>query len=412
MFLILLYPFNSTIAAKIYQNNFIILLTVVIPIIGLLMFGERKFSNRFILVLICTFILLFIILVNNHDFGSLGNILYIIYLFLPLAIMNNKYSIECFCTVIKIFICEHFILNLIAIFFKNFYKSTILSFVCSGRSYCAAAGNFYNGYIPGLTTHFSTNAIYMSIATIFLFSEYLTTKKKSSLLFSIASLLILFAIGKRLHLVATIICLVSLYFFNRNRTSSKNYAKKIIIILSTVIILFICVISLSKYFPEIMNVFNRMSNLIDEDDILNGRGTLAVMALNMWEQHLIFGNGWWSFSHNYRIFGQFGTTRTMHMDAHNVFIQLLCEVGLVGFAIIIFILLKLFIKSYKIFSQLEDTSLDKKISSKFCFGYFMFFLMYCFTGNPLYDPQCYVVLFIVIGIILFLDYRNGDKCEK
>lgn len=47
----------------------------------------------------------------------------------------------------------------------------------------------------------------------------------------------------------------------------------------------------------------------------------------------------------------------------------------------------------------------------FSFTFQLFFLLYCFSGNPLYDIQCYAVYFICLGVTLNLR-RESMKREQ
>ncbi|MBP3635035.1 MAG: O-antigen ligase family protein [Bacilli bacterium] len=412
MFLVLLYPFNSSISNIIYRNNFNCILTVTIGTIGMIVFQDKiSFKKKSILILAISTIFMLMTLINNYyvvDGYELKVILYIIYLFLPLIISIGSNNVDALCKVIKIFFLEHIISTYIGLFFKEFYKSKILSLICSGRSLCVASGNYYHGYIPGLTSHFSTNAIYLSISSLFLFSEYLTNKKKSTLLFFLISIVALFTAGKRAHLIFTIFCCIALYLYDRN---TKNSSGKIFKLSLFIIIGIIGLSILSKYIPEILNIINRFELLIDSGDVLNGRQELYNLAISLWNKHMFFGNGWGAFSHNYQLY-LYNYGDVAYVDAHNVFIQLLCEVGIVGLLFVLIIMLTSFNKTLKLLKSKLNANDNTLTISRFCFVYQLFFLLYCFTGNPLYDSQCYVIYFMTIGFILFISSRNREVTNE
>ena len=53
---------------------------------------------------------------------------------------------------------------------------------------------------------------------------------------------------------------------------------------------------------------------------------------------------------------------------------------------------------------------NNNIIVNFNFLYQLFFLLYCFTGNPLYDPMCYVIYFITIGYTI-IKISNEEEAK-
>lgn len=391
MFLIMLYPFNATIDTVIYPNVAICLISVLLGMIGLFVFRKKyTFNKKGLMVLAITLLIMVITLINNYywlEGRESRVILFAIYLFLPFIVCNNSELENVIKNVVKLFSYEHMIGTYIGIIFKDFYKNTILTKLCAGRTICVALGNNYHGYMTGFTTNFSTNAIYLSISTLLFFSELLQKKSKKSLLLFALSLIALFTAGKRAHLIFTIICCLALYLIKKNKDIIKKYIKLLII---GIVAIFILVLA-SEYIPEIANVFNRFELLMETGDLLNGRSELYDLAFNLWDKHLLIGNGWGSFSYYYQL--NLYTIGTLsYIDAHNVYLQLLCETGIIGFAFFILIMLGVFVKSINLVKKNMNNTM---ILFNFC--YQLFFLLYCFTGNPLYDPMCYVIYFIMIG---------------
>lgn len=402
LFMILLYPFNSTIMNKIYSSNITCILSILVS--ELVLFTINNDSKRFkkyyyVFFVIAT--LLFLMLINNYYFKEAREvrvITYCLYLFLPFILYKCKNLIPDFLFVIKLFLIEHLIFTYIAIFFKSFYKENILSFVCSNRSSCSASGNYFHGYIPGLTSHFSTNAIYLSIASLLYFSMYLIDgKKKKSLIMYIISMIALFTTGKRFHIIAIVIISVIMILYNRNKIKKKNVANTFMYIMIIIILALLVFVKLSEYIPELNNIIVRTQNLIDKDDLLNNRGNLISLASKLWENNYLFGNGWGYFSYQYSILYNY-----YYLDAHNVFFQLLCEVGIVGLSFYLIIIFRVLRNTFSTIDSFPDFDNTKKTMVFFSLGYQLFFILYSFTGNPLYDAQCYVLFFMSIGFILYL----------
>ena len=412
-FFILLYPFNSTISTSIYKNNMVLLFSIIVPLVILMFINFRgKLSKKLILIFIITLILLAFVLYKNW-YISYGNelkaIIFVIYLFVPFVLSINREWIGSFLKVVKIFLFEHMFFTYIALIFKDFYSNNILTFVARNSENCPAVGNFYHGYIPGLTTHFSTNAIYLSIAVLMFFAIYIYNRKKTNMMYFILALIALFTVGKRAHLIFSIVCCLVLYVYYKKEIKFSTIIKVICVLVIGVIFIVI----LSNYIPEVMNIITRFDSLIDSGDVLNGRDELYELAFKLWNRNIIFGNGWGAFSYYYQqTLYYFGSAR--YLDAHNVFLQLLCETGIIGATLFIGIMLTILLNSIKLLKS-TDLVNNEKVALGFCVAYQLFFLMYCMTGNPLYDPQTYVIYFISIAIYLtlFLKYRRESvKNEK
>lgn len=408
MFLVLLYPFNSSISNVIYKNNIICISSVILGMIGIVLFqGKNKISKNSILILGVTLLVMIMTLMNNYYLKNgqeLRVAFYVLYLILPFLVSRSEDVLEAFCKVIPIFFIEHIIATYIGVLFKDFYVNNIIPIICNGRSLCVASGNVFHGYIPGVTSHFSTNAIYLSIASLFIYAKYLTKQKRVNLLFFVIAIVALFVAGKRAHLIFTILCCLFMYLYNKR--SGKIY-NRIIKMMFGGVLAIICLMILSKFIPEILNVVNRFQSLIDNGDVLNGRDKLYNLAFSLWDRHLIFGNGWGAFSHYYQL-TLYSYGEVSYIDAHNVFIQLLCEVGIIGFLFIVGIMLIILFKSFKLIKNDSFNNIYNSIVLKFCFMYQIFFILYCFTGNPLYDPQCYVIYFMTIGFIIYLENKMKE----
>lgn len=413
MFMALLYVFNSPIAETIYGNNNNIVITTAIGIVGLFFFSKKeKISKKAVLVMATIIVFLSMTLINSGYlmFGlQLRVAMYTMYVILLFVIFLSPETMPIFCNILKLFLLEHIGATLIGVLFKDFYRNNILTLICENNTFCPALGNYYHGYVPGLTSNFSMNAIYQSIATTYFFSEYLANKKKSTLILTILALICLFVAGKRAHLIFSIFACITLYFVSKkdSKLINKLINFSIILLVGTGTLLI-----LANYIPEIMNVVNRFVLLFKNGDLANGRVELYKLAITLWEKHMIFGNGWGSFAYNYPLYFK-STSGLLTNDAHNVYIQLLCEVGIVGALFVITIMLYVFISAYK--NIVKNSSLTKieEIIINFSFCYQIFFLLYSLTGNPLYDHYSCTIYFILIGYTLYIRFRSRDiKNEK
>lgn len=401
-FVILLFPFNSTIANKIYPKYSFTYISVIIALLILLLLGNiKKIKKTQLIIFFITLIIALVEVVTNKYVGSAKMFLFTSYIFLPFVISINRDSIEGFKKNLKLFAVEHLFFTYLATLFSSFYASNILPFLDS-ISGSLAMSHFNSGFNPGLTTHYSTNGMYLSIFCIFFFSNFLCHKNKKNFIMLLITLIGLLLVGKRGAAIFTIISFIIMYFVVNKERISKKIFNFTLLFLGFLLILYIS----SSFIPQVTIVFDRFMNTIDSGgDLMTGRSSFYELAFSIWKDHIFFGNGWGAFSNYYQI-ELYETIGVPYLDAHNVYIQLLCEVGLVGATLIIGLMILIALKTFKKVRKTEEKYRD---IITFSFGYQAFFLLYCFSGNPLYDAQCYVIYFICIGIYLVIEMLERSK---
>lgn len=397
-FIILVYPYNYTLKARFFSNNSLMFVIIFIAFLGLIILGKVK---KMTLLQFKTLAILFIIflmqIINNYYFKekSEGKVfLFSIYLLLPFIVLSNEKAKDCMIKLIGFFSIEHIAGTFFVQIFRSFYLNNILPWLSAGAENVASR-NLMKGLNPGLTMHYSTNGIYLSIAVIYFFSNYIADRRKKNLILACLAIVALLLTGKRAHtLFAIIACIVIYVFHCRDRIS-----KKIIVFFSAAIIAIVSIFILSMFMPQVLNVINRFEESSQNGELLSGRESFYELAINMWKKHKIVGNGWGAFSYNfqYKIFSKeeflYG-----YLDAHNVYLQLLCECGIIGLTFFVCLAIGNLKKSWESIKRVTDR-VDYS-NMLFSFGFQIFFLMYCFSGNPLYDIQCYSVYFIAIGVML------------
>ncbi len=196
---------------------------------------------------------------------------------------------------------------------------------------------------------------YVWILGLVFFAGIILTGKRSSLLFTMASFLYTLLISTkkserftrilRILVVGTLIAIVAYFALPgiAARSSSRN-------------------------------TLVRLMESVQGGDVTNGRLEIWRNAITAFKESPILGKGW----------GWFGSV--YGFGAHNIYIQLLCECGVVGAVIVIPVLFWLFFCSQnKMESSTRKNNKEQIALSKFCLFTQTYILLYGFTGNPIYN---------------------------
>ena len=146
-------------------------------------------------------------------------------------------------------------------------------------------------------------------------------------------------------------------------------------------------------FPELGVGILRLLNDSDSGDITNGRTGLWAYAFLLFRNNPVFGIGWVNYKNTMQLF----TGYDRAINVHNIYIQLLCETGLIGFAIFIVFFVFAFattVRTYR-FIRKNNGIADAEMQTLMAIAVAVqsFFILYGLTGNPLYDALVFVPYF-------------------
>ncbi len=266
-------------------------------------------------------------------------------------------------------------------------------------------------YRSGFTAHYSTNSIYLSLGLTCWICGLVGCRRRlrgEDILIGSLLMLALLLTTKRGPLIATVVA-ISLCYLCANREKITGTALKATVV---VLVAAVSVSILAALVPSVQATLERFAELF-VDETGNGRSELYDCAWDMYHASPLLGNGWGSY-------GKYVSTTSLgamyeeigftSMSAHNVYLQLLAETGILGlvlFAAPAFATLLFAIRR----SRAHDDPMPYGDSFCLwaCLGIQIFFLVYCLSGNPLYDPQCYVPYFISITVVLAI---CGPGCKQ
>ncbi len=237
------------------------------------------------------------------------------------------------------------------------------------------------GYRAALTSHYSANALYITMSFLGIVCLGKSIGKYKFYVMLLLSMVALLLTTKRAHLLFGIMSLFFVFFYE-NKKHASYIIRKIIVVSIVSGVIAIIVYSV---FPDVFMVFDRFEN--SDGDISSGRFGMWEKAFEYWSESPIFGIGWMNFQNRYLFYNGYVTYNT-----HNVYIQLLCETGVVGIVIFLMFLFKSLKVTFYLLKRINSYVLEDRIMIRFCSVIVCYFTLYSFTGNCIYDNSLFYFL--------------------
>lgn len=158
--------------------------------------------------------------------------------------------------------------------------------------------------------------------------------------------------------------------------------------------------------PQVSVVFDRFSEF-SGDDALNGRTWFWEICWGMFLRKPLLGFGFASFND---VFGDevhyIYHGELWNMYAHNIYVEMLAEIGLVGTVLFAIAAIGTYVDSIRL---LRNKALSQKDQSYVfaAFGIQSLFLIYGITGNGMYQHEQLLFYFLTYSIIFFVKQKNG-----
>lgn len=407
--LIFFYPFNYQISNNILFGSFNQILLTSAGIVILALSKNEKVTKKDFRNIAITIALLVIIAVTNkyllynYQYGSLINL--ILYISILPILICKKIDRRAIIVALLIYGIEHTIGTLIPIIAPNYYKTNMLGFICEGKEYCFAKQQFLLGQNPGFTAHYSTNGIYIAITTLLLYAIYLKTKRKKYACALIAEMVLLLIIGKRAHLLFTIAAIVLVYLKAKPKGEIRAFFVKHVKLLIIAAISFLLLAIVTPHVPLLSTTISRL-DVSKEQDVTTGRGELYELAVSEWQKSPIVGNGIGHYVYISNTHIDYSTYKTHYIRAHNDYLEILCDMGIIGLAIYLLIIITL-IRS--VFRAIKQKGAD--IITLFSALYIIFFSIYSVTGSPINTAPTLCLFIVITAIILKMkketEYENN-----
>ena len=237
------------------------------------------------------------------------------------------------------------------------------------------------GAIAGLAFEKAYAAFICNLGLGMIFAEYICHKSYKYIIQSLIVMVALMMTGKRtLFIIPIAVLLIYVILFSKNN--------KFIKLAGVGLGITIFIIGAYVLVPSASLIIDRIVN--NEGDVLSGREVFWNYAMEMFRQNPLFGKSFndYAFYRGFRYYGE-----RWNYQAHNVYIQLLAETGIVGFLLMtLLIILMLF----KIISVVKEKPVFWNILLIY---WIILFGVYSFTGNTLYYPCQLIVLIIIILLV-------------
>lgn len=361
---------------------------------------------------------LVVMLVTTENINE--NLTYIIrYAVLVLIVVFMKYDEEFFHVIFYCILAAgivHVAATLWFYFDTDFYMAHIYPNFDSGQKAHLYEQVQKNHHAVGLSNHYSQNGIYMAISLCASFALLLVKKHKNMIRKVLLVAVVFFSLiltGKRGALIFSVFAMLVTYIICKRGAFGNKLITVLFILSSISLVIYI----LSFYIEGIASAFERITAMFAAEneisDVSNGRFKLYAIAWNFFKESPILGIGWREFS---KEVVNFYNQDSVLRDAHNVFLQLLCETGIIGFSVFITMFISAITQTIQLAVQSAKNLLCLSDKTKtvliFSLCYQVFFLAYCITGNPLYDLETVYVYIISVGFSSGIYFRYKEKIAK
>ncbi len=414
LFFIIYYAFSSGLEKYTYGGKTILIYCSLLFAVGLIV-QQSFYSIKWYPINICAIFMGLIVMLNRNQNQANGIYINTLAMWVGISFFifmqtNSKWhkAARYLLTFVGLFFA---FFTIAFMFTPEFYCSRVAT-LFSGYTY-ALLRQYKNGFMPGLAFHYSANGIYLSVGLSVLGSYLLNIRfqnksKIKKIVMVFLFLFVLFALfmtAKRAHIIFSMFVLLVCYYFLHSDQPVRRWYK----ILFAVMLAVVALMVISQFVPTVLNFVYRFYESAAAGDITLGRETQVITALGQFFHNPLLGIGWDGFKYWYK-----ATTGT-YVNVHCVYVQLLCENGLIGsipFYTFFIVELHHIIKVFKYYIQRKvHFSQDAHIAITFSLYIQIFFLLYCFTGNPLYDAPIFFPYMFACSIGEYY-FRKSKKEEK
>ena len=234
------------------------------------------------------------------------------------------------------------------------------------------------------------------ILNAFLILMFKNNPKNKKIVWGIILFLGLLLTGKRAHLfMGALVFFLSFFVGYEGKKEGNAIVKGSILAVALVGVLFIVM----PFLPADNTIAKGVNTIVnfdlDDEDIMHGRQLLYAEAILMGNSAPLTGHGWGSFKKTVDY-------RGASTDAHNIYLQLYAEQGIIVAGIFVLSAIVLVYTNLKLLKKLRRKYPEhsKEVTlAKLSFCFLLFFYLYGLTGNGIYNVDFLIVLGLGVSII-------------
>ena len=357
-----------------YGNTALAMLTIIFS--SMLIVVDCKMSVDFT-KLIFFLALAAVTLFRNHDIANNDYYTEVVFFALLLVwLFPPKY--KWFGLVIKIIevMGVIFVVTTILFYFSPSLYASYVGIVFPENSYLLLL-NYHKGYMYGLTKNSALTSAYilyaLAINTIRIIYSGYSKKNIYRIIYFACQLIALSLTVKRSALLFGALAILGVYLI-RSQNRGKFFKA-----VSTLCVIVLLLTVAAQFIPGISTALDKTLVQGREGNISNGRFLRFNITWDLFMANPIFGIGWGGMRETFT-----GVQSVSTDSAHNIYLQLLAETGIIGFFTFLFFFIANIVKCIRI-PKTALISTEENICVGFSLFTQFYFLMYGFSGNPLYD---------------------------
>lgn len=285
-------------------------------------------------------------------------------------------------------------IHVICTLLYNFYPDLIINLnksILNSGAYSHNALQHWQGLNPGITDDYGFNAFCNLMFCGLMITKVLINKKIKfiDIILLIASIIAMIIIGKRGHLLCLAVGVIICFLLAFNKMPLK---KRIMIIIGVILIGF-ATYYIALQIPATEILIKRLEQSQTTSGMLNGREGIYNFEIKKFKENMFLGIG-------IRGLGSYGVG-----DGHNIYLQLLCETGIICALFIFFQLLYNYIKSFKIYYK------NVEYRNLFMYSIFVqtFFLVNGITENTFFVESILIYYLLITSFNNFKEVENYEK---
>ena len=285
-------------------------------------------------------------------------------------------------------------IHVICTLLYNFYPDFIINLnksILNSSAYVNNLLQHWQGLNPGIADDYGFNAFCNLMFCGLMITKVLINKKIKifDIILLIASIISLIIIGKRGHLLCLAVGAIICFLIAFNKMPLK---KRITIVVGVILIGF-ATYYVALQIPATEILIKRLEQSQTTSGMLNGREGIYNFEINKFNQNIFLGIG-------IRGLVSYGVG-----DGHNIYLQLLCETGIICASVIFVQLLYNYIKSFKLYYK------NIEYRRLFMYSIFVqtFFLVNGITENTFFVESILIYYLLITSFNNFKEVENYEK---